>query len=268
MKSLEEFVNSYRIYEGIEIDNEHKLVKLTSNHNRGVDFDIQDPVYDNILGMNVYSIFKRTKLGQRPEHDGNPFIHALKQKKGWKFDITDKEIRIYCRKFLEKANKLLKNYDVIVKAPSSNELNNRFMRSIISIIKPKIQIYDMFEKVSKQEVLNNLDHDKLKEYCKSNNISYNLAFKEITDAFEDKMKNTDLCEVKHIPKKYLHCFNVIVKSNKKYSTEELIKIFKDKNVLILDDIISSGYTVNACYKIIEALGTKRIDVVTLLSKLY
>lgn len=239
---------------------------MTSKHNNGVDFDIQDPVYDNILGMNVYSIFKRTKLGQRPEHDGNPFIHALKQKKGWKFDITDSEIKIYCRKFLEKANKLLKDYDVIIQVPSSNELNKRFMKAIISIIKPKLQIYDIFEKVSKKDAKDNIDYDKLKIFCKDNNIEYNKVINDINKAFS-KMNN-DLFEAKFIPKNYLQFFKTIVKSNEKYKSSEIINMFNDKNILILDDTISSGYTVNACHKVIETFKPKRIDIVTLLSKLH
>ena len=113
MKSLQEmlkesFKKSYTndfdnyIVEGLNIDVDNKTVSLTDKHNSGIDFSlVNNPVYDKHNRYDVISIFKRTPLTDinNAQRDGNPFIYALKNKNGWKFNITSEEINKYIRRF-------------------------------------------------------------------------------------------------------------------------------------------------------------------------
>lgn len=69
------------ICEGLILDTKNRLVKLDDS-SEGVDFN--GPIYwkdDN--NIDIISIFKRTPLKAfNKEHDGNPFIYALKNKFG------------------------------------------------------------------------------------------------------------------------------------------------------------------------------------------
>ena len=275
MKSLkdylqESFINdarydtSYIVSEGIDIDASSKVVRLTDKHTKGVDFDIQEPWHTSIDGMNVYSLFKRTKLGSKPERDGNPFIYALKEKNGWTFDITDKEIINYCRKFVSQCTKLKNKYDIILMCPSSSKVNERFIKSLSSIIKtPKV--LDIFGKISVEEADDSLDRDKMKAYCEANHKDFSTEYNKIQNAY-DKM-NDDTFEAKYIPKEYLQFYGHILSFGKKYEIFDLYKTVFDKNVLILDDIVSSGATLKNSADEVKAWGAKHIDAITLLSPL-
>lgn len=103
---LDVFEQNDFIIEGISINDKSKTVSLTDKHSSGVDFNlVNSPIYYNVDGIDVISIFKRTKLNvNNVERDGNPFIYALKEKYGWTFDISDKEIIKYIRRFLSVCN--------------------------------------------------------------------------------------------------------------------------------------------------------------------
>ena len=121
------------IVEGLNIDPISKTVSLTDSNDKGVDFSlINNPVYDTYKGYNVISIFKRTELYDidNRQRDGNPFIYALKNKNGWKFNITDEEIYKYIRRFLEVCKKIDSKYDTIIITPSSSDINEKFMKVI------------------------------------------------------------------------------------------------------------------------------------------
>ena len=123
-------INEYDNYiiEGLNIDPNEKIVSLTDNHNKGLDLSlINNPVYSTYKGYNVISIFKRTKLYDinDVQRDGNPFIYALKNKNGWKFKITDKEIHKYIKRFLEICKKIKSSYDTIIITPSSSDINEK-----------------------------------------------------------------------------------------------------------------------------------------------
>ena len=81
------------IIEGLDIDEQQKLVSLTDKHNKGIDLEIEKPIYTKINDINndinVYSIFKRTKLKTDKgfARDGNPFIYALKNINGRQFPL-------------------------------------------------------------------------------------------------------------------------------------------------------------------------------------
>ena len=197
MRNLEDYLldtftfNNYinnqpMIIEGLDIDIYNRTVSLTNKHSKGIDFEIDKPIYRKINGMNVYSIFKRTKLRDEKNinRDGNPFIYALKGINKWKFDISDNEIREYCRKFINKCDKLDKIYDTIIIVPSGSDLNKRFMKTLSNIIGTKYNLEDFFHKVEKEYADDSINITQIKKDFGDN---YKKVMHDIYDGFM-KMK--------------------------------------------------------------------------------
>ena len=255
--------NDMFIVEGIDINTENKTVSLTDIHSHGVDFSLlNNPVYDKIDDVDVISIFKRTKLydTENRQRDGNPFIYALKNKNGWKFNISDNDIRKYLRRFIDICSKLNKKYDTIIIVPSSSSLNERFMKSVARILNVPNNIENYFVKLNADEVFDSLvdDMNILREELGDN---FNEAWEKIKQGFR-KMK-TKYFEAKCIPKEYLKYIKYIDDNG-----ENVSDMINNKNVLLLDDIVSSGNTVSSCLNNIKTtFKPKSITVLTLLSKI-
>ena len=275
MISINEYINRFKynpfidndmIIEGLNIDEKNKLVKLTSEHNKGVDFDIDKLIHYKVNNINVYSIFKRTKLKteQGFERDGNPFIYALKEINGWKFDISDQDIINYCRKFLNQCEKIDKQYDTIIIVPSGSNLNERFMKTLSGIIKSKYNIKDFFIKVTKEDAYDSRNLTKIKNDSKTNK-EYEDILDEIDDGF--KQMKGKWFEAKHINKKYLKYIECIISNNNNYELFDCLEYIMNKNILVLDDTISSGETISKCVKAIQSYDPNKVDVITLLSKI-
>lgn len=256
--------NQPMIIEGLDIDIYNRTVSLTNKHSKGIDFEIDKPIYRKINGMNVYSIFKRTKLidEKNINRDGNPFIYALKGINKWKFDISDNEIREYCRKFINQCDKLDKTYDTIIIVPSGSDLNKRFMKTLSNIIGTKYNLEDFFHKVEKEYADDSINITQIKKDFGNN---YKKVMYDIYDGFI-KMKGKYF-EAKYIDKKYLKYIDCIISSSNEYELFDCLEYITNKNILVLDDTISSGETVSRCVKAIQTYNPKKIDVITLLSKL-
>ena len=67
-------------------------------------------------------------------------------------------------------------------------------------------------------------------------------------------------------KKYMKYINGIVSLTNKYTISEALEMFKDKRVLVLDDVMASGSTVSECVRAIQKYEPLVVDVITLLSK--
>lgn len=275
MKSLREYIREANIkdepdtiVEGIDIDKRNKTVKLTMNHDKGVDFDIvNNPVISKFKSLSgksydCISIFKRTSISNskyETDLDGNPFIYALKEKRGWTFDISKKEIKEYLMKFVRICDKSNPNeFDTILCVPSSSELNKRFMESFADILKIKNSLIDRFYKISLDEIYDYdyIDREQLK---KDFGDQWEQKFDEIDEALL-KMKG-DYFEAKSFPKhllKYIHYIDA------RSGYRDLID---NKNIIIIDDIMSTGVTLSNCVDAIEKMFIpKSITIVTLLSR--
>lgn len=266
-KYIEEFINNIfvpdMIIEGLDIDEKHRLVRLTNKHDKGVDFDIEKPIYSNIQGMNIYSIFKRTPLTTEiVNRDGNPFIYALKDINGWKFDITDQEIISYSKKFIKQCEKINKDYDTIIVVPSGSNLNERFMKTLSNIIKSKYNINDFFFKVEKEYAYDSRNLTKIRNDSKDND-EYEHILDSIDRGFQ-KMKGKWF-EAKYIDKKYLKYIDCVISKNDEYELFDCLEYITNKNILVLDDTISSGETASRCVKAIQSYDPNKVDVITLLS---
>ena len=274
MKSLQEmlkesfkksYINDFDNYivEGLNINVDNKTVSLTDNHNSGIDFSlVNNPVYDKHNGYDVISIFKRTPLTDinNTRRDGNPFIYALKNKNGWKFNITTSEITKYIRRFLNICKKINNKYDTIIITPSASELNEKFMKTISRQVDANNIINEYFVKLSKEEIIDDdlIDIERIRNDYGS---SFNKVMSEIHRSFR-RMKG-ETFEAKYVKKEYLKYIKYIETNG----DDNIRKYIDDKNILLLDDTISSGETVSQCINgILSNFMPKSITIITLLSK--
>lgn len=274
MKSLQEmlkesFEKSYTndldnyIVEGLNIDVDNKTVSLTDAHNSGIDFSlVNNPVYDKHNGYDVISIFKRTSLTDinNTQRDGNPFIYALKNKNGWKFNITSEEINKYIRRFLNVCKKINNKYDTIIITPSASELNEKFMKAISRQVDANNIINEYFVKLSKEEIIDDdlIDIERIRNDYGN---SFNKVMSEIHRSFR-RMKG-ETFEAKYVKKEYLKYIKYIETNG----DDGIRKYIDDKDILLLDDTISSGETVSQCINgILSNFIPKSITIITLLSK--
>lgn len=258
--------NDNYIIEGIELNYDNKTVKLNDS-TEGVDFE--GPIYwETKDKIDVISIFRRTPLNDKyDKNDGNPFIYALKNKYNWSFDITDREIRKYCRKFVENCQKLNRKFDTVIMIPSKSKLNERFMDEISNFVNADNELEDVFYKVSMtyEDVDDLIDFDLLKKDYKDNS-EYMIALRAIRRALSEQndIEGHNEFEAKLFPKEYLR----YVKFLQSFRRKDYVDKISGKDIIILDDIYSSGETIS---KAVEAIKQnyepKSITVVTLLSKI-
>ena len=182
---LDVFEQNDFIIEGININDKSKTVSLTDKHSSGVDFNlVNSPIYYNVDGIDVISIFKRTKLNvNNVERDGNPFIYALKEKYGWTFDISDKEIIKYIRRFLSVCNKIKSHYDVVIAVPSKSIINEKFLNVIYNKVDAELKIKDYFTKLTKEEIIDQdyINIEKIKQDYKD---KYSDVIDDILTSFK------------------------------------------------------------------------------------
>ena len=274
MKNLQEmlkesFKKSYTndfdnyIVEGLNIDVDNKTVSLTDNHNSDIDFSlVNNPVYDKHNGYDVISIFKRTPLTDinNTRIDGNPFIYALKNKNGWKFNITTSEITKYIRRFLNICKKIKNKYDTIIITPSASDINEKFMNVISKQVNADKIINEYFVKLTKEEIIDDdlIDIERIRNDYGN---SFNKVMSEIHRSFR-RMKG-ETFEAKYVKKEYLKYIKYIETNG----DDNIRKYIDDKNILLLDDTISSGETASQCINgILSNFIPKSITIITLLSK--
>ena len=274
MKSLQEmlkesFEKSYTndldnyIVEGLNIDVDNKTVSLTDAHNSGIDFSlVNNPVYDKHNRYDVISIFKRTPLTDinNAQRDGNPFIYALKNKNGWKFNITTSEITKYIRCFLNICKKIKDKYDTIIITPSASDINEKFMNVISKQVNADKIINEYFVKLTKEEIIDDdlIDIERIRNYYGN---SFNKVMSEIHRSFR-RMKG-ETFEAKYVKREYLKYIKYIETNG----DDNIRKYIDDNDILLLDDTISSGETVSQCINgILSNFIHKSITIITLLSK--
>lgn len=236
-------------------------VALTDDTKDGVDF-VAKPLVYKFHNHNVISIFKRMPFGTDIKMDGNPFIYALKGIHGWPFNMSSANIIKYLRRFINNCNQISKTYDTVIIVPSQYDVNRRFMYAIKSIVGYKNSIEAFFFKVEIDDPDSLIDHDKLNKdftpYAKE------LIYDRIYKCF-NKMKS-GYFESKYMDKDLMKYLSMVVAFDRQ-QVADIAPMIDGKNVLILDDTLSSGKTISDCAKIIEStFNPKKLTFITLLSK--
>lgn len=253
MKNFKQYINESQfneyLFEGIDVDLRNKVVTFTDKHENYVDTS-GNIFKKKINGIDTYMLFKR-KYSNDLTSDGNPLVHALKGNFGWKLKNKRKLL-----KRIEDSLKKLPKYDVIIMTPSSNPL----MKEISKFINAELIEGCLFKR-TKDEVLAEMDFSVFSE---DEIQDLELAFSKMDTYFESK----------HFPKKILNKLSTaifkIYPGISKVNTENNNNAnkIKDKNVLIIDDTISSGYSLSSCATIIkEQYFPKTITQFSLFSNL-
>jgi len=250
------------IIEGIDIDNINKVVYFNSNHEDNIDTSLSlNPSYYMLDDIPVISIFKRKRNNYKT--DGNPLIYALKNIKGWKFKNKE-DILNLLKQFIRISNKISPVYDTIITVPSSNILNNEILKRLNNIIKCKNKIDDYMQKMDADDVYDNyVDWKNLYKDFKNRNIN-NI----INDSFfRMEKENNNIFSFKYINNEYrAYITQTMIKNN--YSVIKNAQYINDKNVLILDDTISSGTSVSEMVNDIrKTFVPKSLTVITLFSRI-
>ncbi len=252
---LEESNLAGMLTEGIDLDHINKKITFNSKHENNVDTSsIINPTYTEIDGIHVVSIFKRKHNIEKT--DGSPLIHALKGNFGWIID--EKSIIELFKQFLKISKKIDTKYDTIINVYSRSTLNTQFLSMLNKVIKAENHITDLFMKLEASEVLmqavdaKGVDEKTSKKLMKS---IQKMIDKD--NYFTYKMLPTDL-------RQYI-CTSCKVEERDDLMYSEMIN---DKDILILDDTISSGKTISdSVYAINETFKPKSITVITLFSKI-
>lgn len=243
------------LIEGIDIDNIKKVVRFNNSHEDNTNTsEYLNPSIYKIKDIDVISIFKRKQ--NTDKNDGNPLIHALKGNYNWKID--DKSVFQLFKQFIKISKKIKDNYNTIISVQSSSSLNTNFLYRLNKIIKSETQITDIFNKLSASEIL--------EKYIDTPNMSEKDA-NIIVNALRGMITKDNYFTYKEIPinlRKYI-CQSCTIYGNNmlKYSSN-----INGKDILILDDTISSGETISDNVKVIRDTFTpKSITVITLFSAL-
>lgn len=247
--------NTHFIFEGIDINQKDKTVKVNLNHENGVDTSISNNPTETVIdGMKVYSIFKRKEFKYNGNnYDGNPLVYALKNSNGWSISNYDKSLLL--KQFNSIADKLPKKFDTLIKIPSSNRLNDYFMKALQNKIHFEHSISDViFNKLSKEDVFENSVNGK--------NIPDDV-FNELVISFNKMSDNFTFKQIHPSNRKYIH--NVF---DGYCDVVNYANQINGKDIVILDDVISTGSSItHYVYNIKQMFEPKSITVISLFSNL-
>lgn len=249
------------LIEGIDIDLFHKTVSFNNKHENNVDTsDIINPTYTIINNVDVISIFKRKK--NISNLDGNPLIKALKNIDDWKFKNCEKDIMGLLKQFIKIVNKIDDKYDTIILVPSKNKLNTEFLHKLDKILIFDNKIEDFFSKLTCDEVLDNgIDRQAIKDQVNGEKIWADI-YKSFLNMSKD---NNGWFSYKYIKPEYRKYICKTMSYNNDTIYENIVN---NKNILILDDTISTGSTISETVENIKNIFTpNKITVITLFSSL-
>jgi hypothetical protein len=254
--------------EGINVDKVNRTVEYDSSHERGVVTgncqDIPLPLYSSTEeGYPVISIFERTEYEKTEsgDMDGNPLLYAAKRIYGWKFKNGDKDIYSFFRRFVNIAHGINRRFDAVIKIPSQNELNNRFLHLITRIIDCGNIIKKDFAKLFPSQVYELINYKLIKE---ENPNDWQTIGRQLEYAIGQQEKTDKWFTFKEIPPKYRKYIGQIFEQSEPMI--DLSQYINDKDILILDDTISEGTTISRmCECVLDLYVPKSITIITLFS---
>jgi len=262
-----------KINEGLVIDKIKHLIYLDDSNDNEVITDVSKlPVCDktSIDGVDIYSIFKRgrDKNGNKSFTDGNAFNKAFKEEV-WRFADGEKE------KIITRIIQVLKKYllshrhDICVVVPSTSGFNDTFAQLIHDACGAEI-VDKMLVKLTTQEAYELYD-EKLdffhRYYPKIKDRENAIKNFEIYLNRMDEEKNGMFC-IHYIDDiEMRNNMEYVLKMDNTYKTilANENKLY-EKDVLIIDDLMSRGTSIKNAIKYVKEYSPKSITVLTLMSK--
>ena len=244
--TFEEFTElSEPLFEGINVDIKSKIVTFTDAHENYVNTSIKDNPSQE---KNIISIFKRKKTSGIIS-DGNPLVHALKGNNGW--SISDEDRNAIWDRVDEVLEKIESKYDLVVIAPSSNSFVKIFGDRVVNRFSIPV-LEKCFMKVTKEEIL---DASPWKGFSEEEIEMVDKAMSKMDHWFESK----------YFPKVLVDKFQYnIVKIDPEF---EGFGVIDGKNILVIDDVLSSGWSLKSCANVLsEHYFPESITLLTLFGK--
>ncbi len=228
-----------------------KVVTLNTAHEyRLVTSPDKNPKISSKHGLKIQCIYRRTKDGDS-ERDGNPFIYALKSIRGYSIPLHEL-IRFKPSFYAILENILQGNqFDAVVSMPSSHKIAEILARRIMRKSGGQL-IQDLFVKNTVGNVLGSFKPAQVKpKHLRS--VQSQLAVYQ-------KLPSHTLVTLKEIDVNIRHYFPPLIVNPTATSTPQ-------GNVLIVDDLVSSGTTLRQAQALILASGGQCDNAVCLLSSL-
>ena len=266
------------LVDNLIIDKEHKKICLAKEQDNGIVLcnDTVQCDKHRFYGKSFYVFplfYRNTLKGEPEEMYVNPFVCALKNKNDepqrWHFEISDDDVHQYIRHFLEVCKSIYKEYDTIIKVPTSHNINGRFMNVIFRQVKATNKVEDLFYGTTKVDAYNSRNLGTIWKYslrkCDNDSVMASQLRDDILNKIElcfDYMKGKYF-KASQMDKEYIKFIRRIVTPNNKYTLEKASELIRGKRVLVLDDILSTDATISLCVKNIQRYGPVKLHVINL-----
>lgn len=262
--------------EGIDFDEKTHTVWYDSNTEDYVSTSEKtNPTQDRRFGtdIEVWSVFKRNKIDNRDNLDGNVLVYALKNEGGWRFktNIDRQHIMNQIGLIIKKFN-ATHQYGPTVVVPSGAIGGglNQIMANMVKELNPQTTIInDVLSKMSAQDVYDSVTKPgTLFQKTYNTTQKFNKAITDLKGYIYNMNQKRNGIFTYHFIKDSL-MRSVIGQTLK--LTDDSGKYSEDingKDILIIDDTISQGNTIKYSCDLIKSVFTPNsITVLTLFSRL-
>lgn len=240
------------IVNGLNIDYDKKTICFSDD-----DFSSIKKIHNQHIDLTVVSLFEQQAVDST---ELNPVICGLKEKYGWKFDITDEQIAECINKAKSKFSCLNKKFDTFVSVHPRTPLIKRFTDICVSQISCNESMARFFIDMSfdYEDLCMLIDWDALNEkYGRETAIKIE---NEMLHKLYEQSKKRKYFNAKDFPRnylKYLYCCRGANENGKDFVSliaDKDILLFLDSytdNSILLDDAITINR--NFCPKSITAI---------------
>lgn len=226
-------------------------VRLNDEHNeRLITCVNKNPTVCNKKGLTISSIYRRTKHGDQ-RRDGNPFIYAMKGKKG--FTITNRELYRFKPSFIDILDKIQipNDVDCFVGMPSGHVIVNYFGVRLARKFGVKYSD-DWFIKRTVGDVLDNFDLTNVKDKDQR-------AVKRVLSGYKKLPKDAQV-SLKNIENKIRGYFPPL-------SLAPGVNCQNANRIVLVDDLLSTGTTLLSARDCLTTHGVMTEGAFCLLSEL-
>lgn len=242
------------IVNSFKIDEESKTIRISK------DLDTKCvKVHNQHINATIISLFVQTRI---EKCDMNPIVYSLKEKNGWKFDVTDKEISEYVDKVIAKYDFLNKKFDTLINIDYESHFTARFKQELEYKINSKDTIYDFFVDCS-------FDYEDLGSllvnwdtFVQDFGQDAGRIYHYLVDCLIDQKYKRKFFLGKDFPKKYLKYFWDASKLTE--GGVDYVSALRNKNIMIIDNESYSNEKLSIDVKAINRIfNPKSITVLKL-----